>query len=289
MHRNSLAALAAALILAAAVSASAQDGMPYADATARLAGRARDTTVTTRFNRGHPYVETYVEGKGPYSFVLDTGASFSVVLPAVAKSLGLKERKVKGTKFTYVEAALRVPGAEADRHRLYTFVGRLPGVGVVGLLGHDFLRQFVVEVDYSRPAVVLHDPRQFRAPAAGDAGWGVLTLRVEKNSPVVPVRLNFLGGGSAEFTALIDTGANYNLMLTPEAKGTVGERLVTSAALDGLALSPVACCDDVPVHQLSSPPFPFQMILPGSTLRESGARLVIDYPAGKVYVSSTRR
>lgn len=275
--------LAAALILTAAVTALGQVRveLPYADGSARLARGARAVTLTSRFNRGHPYVETYINGKGPYSFVLDTGASYSVMLPALAKSFGLKERKVKGTEFTYVDAALRVPGVEADRHRFYTFVEQLPGAGVAGLLGHDFLRQFVVEVDYSRPAVVLHDPKQFRRPAGDDTRWEAVPLKVENNSPIIPVRLNYFRDGSEEFPALIDTGANATPMMTEEPRRQVSARMVESAQVGEFYIRPFVCCDDIPIHPLSHPPFPYQMILPGSALRESGARLILDYQGGE--------
>jgi hypothetical protein len=43
-----------------------------------------------------------------------------------------------------------------------------------------------------------------------------------------------------------------------------------------------------PVHELSSPPFPYQMILTGSVFARAGAHLFIDYQGGKVYVKSPR-
>lgn len=116
-------------------------------------------------------VPVTINGKGPYTFALDTGASQSLVDAAVAKELGVAQTgerrpvagitevtkvrtikvaswsvgKVKLPPTTIVEANL--PFGNADR-------------GVQGLLGSDMLSAFdVVTIDYENEVLRLRARR----------------------------------------------------------------------------------------------------------------------------------
>ena len=77
---------APALLVAAALLVGCGDGPP----TTRPALSGPDAvSVSTASTAGSPVVEAFLVGKGPYRFVVDTGASVSFIHAELARSLGL--------------------------------------------------------------------------------------------------------------------------------------------------------------------------------------------------------
>jgi hypothetical protein len=116
-------------------------------------------------------VPVMIEGHGPYSFALDTGASASLVDSQVARALrvpkaGTKQRiagvdsvsKVGGIKVTHWSiGGVALPATTVLEANLP--FGNASG-GVQGLLGSDMLSLFdVVTIDYAHSRLVLHHRR----------------------------------------------------------------------------------------------------------------------------------
>ena len=88
--------------------------------------------------------------------------------------------------------------------RLNRYFGR----SIQGLLGNDLASRFVVEVDYVRRELVLHDPKTFRYEGAGTSvqvsgkGWTFAEATIHPPGQL-PLRGRFLvDTGAAEKTAL---------------------------------------------------------------------------------------
>jgi predicted aspartyl protease len=113
-------------------------------------------------------VPVTIDGKGPYTFALDTGASQSLVDSAVARDLGAKRssasHRVAGiTNVTKVRTIQVNHWQVGDVELPATTVveanlpfGNADG-GVQGLLGSDMLSEFdVVTIDYGHGMLRLH-------------------------------------------------------------------------------------------------------------------------------------
>jgi predicted aspartyl protease len=113
-------------------------------------------------------VPVTIDGKGPFTFALDTGASQSLVDSAVAKKLDVHttgdSHRVAGiTNVTKVQTIVvkhwqvgkvNLPSTTVVEANLP--FGNADG-GVQGLLGSDMLSQFdVVTIDYGRGVLRLH-------------------------------------------------------------------------------------------------------------------------------------
>jgi predicted aspartyl protease len=111
-------------------------------------------------------VPIYIEGKGPFSFALDTGASRSVVDHQIAAELNLpsagNDVQVSGVGGQVSARPVRVkswrvadielPAAPIDALELS---GR--STGLQGLLGSDMLSKFqVIHIDYKNQRLVFH-------------------------------------------------------------------------------------------------------------------------------------
>jgi predicted aspartyl protease len=113
-------------------------------------------------------VPVFINGKGPFAFALDTGASRSVVDTRLAAELGLpisgEESSVSGVGGKATAQPVRVenwrvgnieiPPSTLDALELSDGDGN---TGLQGLLGSDTLSRFqVIQVDYAHQRLIFH-------------------------------------------------------------------------------------------------------------------------------------
>ena len=113
-------------------------------------------------------VPVTIDGHGPYTFALDTGASRSLVDSAVAKELGVKQvgsagkiGGVTGSKRAVLVKIRSWKTGTINLPRTTVVMSNLPfgnaSGGIQGLLGSDVLSRFdVITIDYSREELRLH-------------------------------------------------------------------------------------------------------------------------------------
>jgi hypothetical protein len=189
----------------------------------RLEGAAAYTEVPARFFGQHVLVQVNIGEAGPVWLMLDTGAQLTILDLAAARELGVAvggatelegigAESVRGG-VTAEPLTIHVPGSElyvlhrpvADLSPLEPFFGApFPGV-----LGGDLFLRFVVEIDYARERVILHDPRRFQ-PREDDAR---LALELDRQLPFVRGAVILPDGRELSGRFLIDTGASGSLTL----------------------------------------------------------------------------
>ena len=111
-------------------------------------------------------VPTFVNGRGPYAFAVDTGASATVLSPRLADALGIE--RAEDTTMTGAGGILQATtgrvaslavGAAAVNDLVVVFsdfmepIGQAVGTRVDGVVGYNFLKAFKVTIDY--PAAKL--------------------------------------------------------------------------------------------------------------------------------------
>jgi predicted aspartyl protease len=105
--------------------------------------------------------EVYIDGKGPFSFILDTGASITSISNELANSLGLALTpgpeitagggKVKTSVTTLSEIKL---GNDKEQNVTVLVAGYLEmlskatGKKIDGVLGYDFMKNYEITIDY---------------------------------------------------------------------------------------------------------------------------------------------
>lgn len=110
-------------------------------------------------------VPAYVNGQGPFDFILDTGASVTVLSAELARSLGIEDGETEeafgaGGK---VEATMcKVESVSVGEHEqkdvqvaVVDFAGQCFGGGAKGIVGYNFLKNYSVTVDYPRSVLCL--------------------------------------------------------------------------------------------------------------------------------------
>jgi predicted aspartyl protease len=183
-----------------------------------IRGGGRQTTVPFVLVNNHIYADVYLNGKGPYRMLVDTGG-VNIVTPTIARALGLTvEGQIEGrgagegrvdVSLTKV-AEVRVGDAIIKDQVFAVFpffetFDVVEGVPQNGLIGYEVFRRFVARVDYGRGELTLIDPRQFQPEGSGIEVPFVFTGHV----PTVKGEIDGIAG---DFQ--IDTGARSELTLT---------------------------------------------------------------------------
>ena len=92
------------------------------------------------------------------------------------------------------------------------------GINVHGILGADFLRRFVVHIDYRRKRIKLEDPQEFRPPRRRYESMPVEFARY-KPYLTLPSALNITE--ESELKLLMDTGAGLPLLIHTNTDSTL--------------------------------------------------------------------
>lgn len=162
----------------------------------------------------------FVDGRGPYSFVLDTGAERTLVSNELADALALprgEEEDGRGAagKMTLVKSEL--PSLTVGQETLesvpvfvtdLSFIGRAKGAQVDGGLGHSFLRHFAVTLDYAKNALALTRRVGGTMRALDEREIAFQSAHAENPLVVVPVFVNEKG----PFDFVLDTGASSTVI-----------------------------------------------------------------------------
>ena len=106
----------------------------------------------------HVVVRVKIDGKGPFNFIVDTGAPAVYFGNEIAKKLG-REVKEAGYWDTFdsveVEGGVKLKGLKARVEEPFQLVGinkmNAAGIRYHGVLGYTVLAQFQIEYDFTEP------------------------------------------------------------------------------------------------------------------------------------------
>ena len=127
--------------------------------------------IRFRLNENNIYLPVRIRSEERV-WLLDSGASMSVIDADYAESLGLEpEGGIKGYGFgnnfelSFVTLPpFQVKGVQFDPQKVYSFKGLSANFhepDVAGILGYDFLSRFVVKINYAIKEMSLYDPDRF--------------------------------------------------------------------------------------------------------------------------------
>jgi hypothetical protein len=172
----------------------------------------------------HMVMPVTVNNSRPLAFVLDTGNRMGVIDLERAKELGLtlgREVKVGGvgpqaiTGFAVQNARFNVVGLAEFTQPITLAIPLTPlaarfGHDFDGILGADFIREFVVEVNYQSRAITLHDRDAFEYSGRGES----IPVRLNSSGhPLIEAQVTPAGKGAISGTFVIDLGSGGALAL----------------------------------------------------------------------------
>lgn len=174
-------------------------------------------------------------------FVLDTGAGQTVITElGPAQSFNIRYQsniRLNGLGITGSIPALLsrgneifMEGVEGDAHTVvFVLEGRFNlsyymGTQINGLLGYDIFENFIVEVDYERKRLYLHDPDAFEEEynrIKRDESWTYIPAYVLKNKLYIDIDITQNDNSIINARLLVDSGASSSVFLYPNERKEV--------------------------------------------------------------------
>jgi hypothetical protein len=151
----------------------------------------------------HVLVRVKLNGKGPFNFILDTGAPALIMTEAIAKKAGAKLEDGWGTFKLQLEGGVEIPNARGLAHDMFQLKGMnalgLAGVELHGVLGYTILAQYRIQYDFTSDKLVW-TPLKFEPPkmvglgkkvGGSEGGLAVLGDMMKFFGPLLGIKPNF--------------------------------------------------------------------------------------------------
>jgi hypothetical protein len=168
----------------------------------------------------HMFVRVRVNDSEPLLFGLDSGFEQTAITTKQATALKLKvygDTKANGVG----EGEADISFARNVSFDLSGVKFRLSEIGVLtldfpspvvdepiaGILGYDFISQFVVSINYADNSMSLYSPRAYRYRERGD----ILPITMIDNYPTIPATVSLPGLPPLTVHLVIDTGADTGI------------------------------------------------------------------------------
>jgi hypothetical protein len=171
----------------------------------------------------HIALKVRVNNSRPLSFLLDTGDQFAIINLDTARELGLKLNgsvsvggagAERATGSFVKEASFTIPALSGFSQPvtmalpLSSLSSRL-GQDFDGIIGSEFIKQFVVEIDYQSHLLKLHNKSRFVYSGSGQR----VPIQLVNGHPIVNAEVAPVGGGPIKGRFVLDLGAGIALAL----------------------------------------------------------------------------
>jgi len=193
-----------------------------AQATAQATAKAT-VTIPFELNGRHIILKGKVNGQ-PLTFVLDTGDQYAVLDLDLARRMNLNlsgEVRVGGAGASVSTGAM-VNGVSYTLDGLEGFsqpvkmalpLGKTlsprSGRDFEGIIGEEFIKEFVVEVDYQAQVLKLHDKEKFTYSGPGES----IPINLVHGHPILEAEVTPVGSAPLKGKFVLDLGAGLALAL----------------------------------------------------------------------------
>jgi predicted aspartyl protease len=251
-------------------------------------------------------VGVMINGKGPFRFLIDTGADRSVIGTGLAQQLGLVVDGAVRVHHVAGESLIGTVTLDSLRAGTNEVMGiRAPVLpeqylGAQGIMGIDALREQRIAMDFDKRTITLQDPRRAES-ARLIAGEIVVTGRRHKGQLILAA----LEIGNVLLDGVIDTGAQVTMGNSALLRKLFpGRRPPPSTLIDVTSVTGQVAkaqlivvprikvgqlvIENVPIAFVDTPPFRLfglartPAVLLGSDVLESFRRVTLDFRRRKV-------
>jgi predicted aspartyl protease len=219
--------------------------LPKAKSEVRLTSGNSTTIPYLMDDNGNALLKVRVNNSPALNFTLDTGSDvFAILTSAQANNLGLTPRnKYKvgiAANVGEIEAAtipsanLTLPGVEAVNQRIEVIMSDDATANeskIDGVLGLEFLKKFIVEIDYEAQTLRLFAPEKYRYSGTGE----VIPIKIKDGAAMVRLKMMTTTGKSIADDFEVDNGMSATLALrTPAVRkyGLLAEMQTIQAPID---------------------------------------------------------
>lgn len=223
---------------------------------------------------GFMVVPVVFNGIFPLNFIFDTGAEYTILAQReITDLLQVNYQRrftLLGADLTTEIHAYLAPnislkiGPMLARNRPilvleedYLRFSDYAGVEVAGILGADFFRHYIVEINYRRQRITIHHPSGYERPR----GFKEMELTIKRSKPYLSAKTTFKSGLAKKLLFLIDSGAALPLMINLDTQPDIKLPEKVLPANLGQGLGGFIIGYKARVAELSLPPFAFQEVV----------------------------
>ena len=177
------------------------------------------------------------------TFILDSGATETVITPPAARELGVRGFGPASMRKGKVRS-VSVGKATARNLSVYIFDPpqalslRLDkGINYCGILGYTFMSKFITTIDFKTPSIRFDSLNAAGPPAGQDAGKpGVHVIPFDLKNHLIYV--NGRVDGKGPMTFIVDTGA-AEVMILPKAAEALNLSATQNPAIKGVGFTTI--------------------------------------------------
>jgi len=165
------------------------------------------------------YIQARLNNSEPMWFILDTGATSTILDVDKAKELDIKSEDHRSLNLgqtntiaaTFAKnASLDISGIKIPIETLGVMPVRFRHAPqIVGLIGSDFFKRFVVEIDYQARTISLFEPNSFRYTGRGE----IVPFELRQEIPHIVVKVSKGNADSLDAWLAVDTGASQTVVV----------------------------------------------------------------------------
>ncbi len=186
------------------------------------------TTIDIQTTKTQPFIllPVFVNDKGPFSFVLDTGANAAIVTEELARTLALQNVESKeavgagGKRLSVLVGQARSisVGAAKVENAKVGIMKTLPKCVGQGVLGYNFLKRYALTIDYMQNKLTFDLPEEHKDDNRKLCASMPLKIpRPDRPLILVDVLVNTL----KTYQFILDTGASQTVV-SPALAGQMG-------------------------------------------------------------------
>lgn len=194
-----------------------------------ILGGKKSVTIPFDYKQGFLLVDFKMQYVLPLKFIFDTGAQNTVIFNRQVtdriNTIYSKEISIMGADMTQKIGALIArnvnlkyntegPGVERDIIVLKEDIvnmGEIVGEQIHGIIGANYFKGLIVEIDYIKGKIILHDPAQFNPRKFRK--YDKIPLEVNNAKPYINAVPHLGPQVTDSLTFLIDTGAGISILL----------------------------------------------------------------------------
>jgi hypothetical protein len=191
-----------------------------------ITGHRKKVNIPFRLVRNLVIVQLKINNRGPFNFIMDTGAGLTIITdPTLIDSVNIPNKRIvkltgcgTGRDFdAYITTALniQIPGltsynVEAAILKDDDFgLSNNVGMPIHGLLGYDFFSNLAVKVDFSDSTITCYRPKDERLFNKGEK----IPISIENHKPYLLAKVHLPDGSVKESKMVIDLGAGHPMSL----------------------------------------------------------------------------
>lgn len=189
--------------------------------------KAKSVTIPFRLANNLMIIPIAINGSDSLHFIVDTGVKTPLITSLNAgdslQFANARKIKIRGlgagedleALLSYGNLLAFTPHLTARNHDLLILMqdvfmlSKKLGMYVNGIIGYDFFKDFIVEIDYETRRLTLHDPKHYRKKLRGYS----LPIAIEEGKPYIECYVRQINGKRVKVRLLIDTGASSAISL----------------------------------------------------------------------------